>query len=172
MSKKAILLTFVSAVAVVCLAGILSYLVWSGQPSADTNPPQPPIPAGAPADRPPVPFVPRLAGDILDDGIVDALDINSIIVHWKTIALAYNLVDTTSEKTGTISSLDLNQTIKYWRCTEGKGEAACPYLAASNGGNDDDNYPPTPNTPTYSITATASVDTGNPPSPNTPGPND
>ena len=74
MSKKAIFLTFLSAVAVVCLAAVLSYLVWANQPQADSNPPMPLIPTGAPTEKPPVPAIPRLAGDILDDGIVDALD--------------------------------------------------------------------------------------------------
>jgi len=144
MSKKTILLTFLSAVAVICLAGVLSYLVWTNQPAADSTPPIPPIPGGAPTDKPFVPVVPRLAGDILDDGIVDSLDINKIVVAWKTVLPAYNLVDASSEKTGIISALDLTQTIKYWKCVEQKGEAKCPYLVSITGG--EGTVTPTPTT--------------------------
>lgn len=160
MSKKAILLTFVSAVTVICLAGVLSYLVWSSQPSADSNPPIPPVPSGAPTGRPPVPASPRLAGDILDDGIVSSLDINSVVVHWKQVASEYNLVDASSEQAGLISSLDLSQTIKYWKCTEQQGETACPYLATILSGID--NPPALPSTtstttPIGSATATSTA---------------
>ncbi|MFH1855580.1 MAG: hypothetical protein ABH810_04230 [bacterium] len=132
MTKKAILLTFISAIGIVILAGTLSYVVWIGQPSADTLPPTPPDPIGVPTEKPPVPPIPRLSGDILDDGIVSALDINSIIVKWKQVALDYNLVDASSDIAGTISSLDLSQTIKYWKCVEQKGETSCPYLNSSD----------------------------------------
>jgi hypothetical protein len=97
----------------------------------------------------------------LDDGIVSALDINSIVVHWKQIAIDYNLVDSSDENPGYISGLDLNQTIKYWQCVEQKGITACPYLAA----NDTDG-PPTPPNPTASITATSSANDGPPTPPN------
>lgn len=157
MSKKAILLTFVSAVAVICLAGVLSYLVWTNQPSADSNPPIPPIPGGAPTEKPPVPASPRLAGDVLDDGIVSSLDINSIVVHWKQIAPEYNLVDADSDQAGIISLLDLNQTIKYWKCTEQQGEAACPYLVSIASGTTTPITPPVPPNPADSTTATTSA---------------
>jgi len=151
MTKKAILLTFISAIGIVVLAGALSYVVWIGQPSADTLPPTPPDPNGAPTEKPPVPPIPRLSGDILDDGIVSALDINSIIAKWKQVALDYNLVDASSDIAGTISSLDLSQTIKYWKCVEQKGEAKCPYLSSS-----EVQEPTTSATPTSSSTATTS----------------
>jgi len=159
MSKKAIFLTFLSAVAVVCLAAVLSYLVWANQPQADSNPPMPLIPTGAPTEKPPVPAIPRLAGDILDDGIVDALDINSIIVHWKQVAEEYNLTDATGDQSGLISLLDLNQTIKYWKCLEQKGETACPYLSAANsgGGTGGGDTPPIPPNPGASATVTATI---------------
>lgn len=154
MSKKAILLTFISAVAVICLAGVLSYLVWANQPQADTEPPVPPLPEGAPTEKPPVPAIPRLSGDVLDDGIVSALDINSIVVHWKQVTDEYNLVDSSSETSGLISSLDLNQTIKYWQCVEQKGVTACPYLSTTTAGDD---TPPVPPNPTASTTVSATV---------------
>lgn len=132
MSKKSILVTFVSTIVVVVGVGLLSYFMFTNQPSADIVPPTPPTPpSNAPAVKPPVPPVPRLKGDILDDGIVNALDINSVIVHWKQIAKEYNLVDDTSEKVGTISALDLGMTIKYWGCSEAKGVKDCPYLTAA-----------------------------------------
>lgn len=133
MSKKAILVTFVSTMVVVVGVGLLSYFMFTNQPSADIVPPTPPTPpSNAPAAKPPVPPIPRLKGDILDDGIVNALDINSVIVHWKQIAQEYNLVDDASEKVGTISALDLGMTIKYWGCSEAKGEKDCPYLSAAD----------------------------------------
>jgi hypothetical protein len=132
MSKKAILVTFVSTMVVVVGVGLLSYFMFTNQPSADIVPPTPPTPpSNAPVEKPPVPPVPRLKGDILDDGIVNALDINSVIVHWKQIAKEYNLVDDASEKVGTISALDLGMTIKYWGCSEAKGATDCPYLTAT-----------------------------------------
>lgn len=155
MTKKAILLTFVSAISVVVLAGVLSYVVWSSQPSADSNPPTPPDPSGIPSEKPFVPNPPRISGDILDDGVVSALDINSIVVHWLKIEPEYNLVDAQSESAGLVSSLDLNQTIKYWRCVEQKGETECPYLGSSNSGTGDIGTPPIPGTPVASSTATA-----------------
>jgi len=151
MSKKAILVTFVSTLVVVVGVGLLSYFMFSNQPTADVVPPVPPTPpSNAPVAKPPVPPVPRLKGDILDDGIVNALDINSVIVHWKQIAKEYNLVDDSSEKVGLISSLDLGMTIKYWGCSEAKGEKDCPYLTSADAvvGS------PTP-TPTTSVTATS-----------------
>ena len=159
MTKKAILLTFVSALSIIVLAGILSYVVWTSQPSADSFPPTPPDPAGIPAEKPPVPASPRLSGDILDDGIVSSLDINSIVVHWKQITDEYNLVDTIDESKGLISSLDLSQTIKYWQCVEQKGVQACPYLEAQSGGDGDIVTPPIPSTPgpDTSITPSSSV---------------
>lgn len=150
MTKKAILLTFISAIGIVVLAGVLSYVVWIGQPSADTLPPTPPDPRGVPTEKPPVPAIPRLSGDILDDGIVSALDINSIVVKWKQVALDYNLVDASSDIAGTISSLDLSQTIKYWKCVEQKGEAKCPYLGSSEVGE-----PPIPPVPTPTATTSS-----------------
>lgn len=151
MSKKAILVTFVSTFVVVVGVGLLSYFMFANQPSADIVPPTPPTPpSNLPAVKPPVPPVPRLKGDILDDGIVNALDINSVIVHWKQIAKEYNLVDDASEKVGTISSLDLGMTIKYWGCSEAKGEKDCPYLTSA------DAIVGTP-TPTPTVTTSAST---------------
>lgn len=132
MSKKAILVTFLSTIVLVVGVGMLSYFIWMNQPSADIVPPTPPEPpSNAPATQPPVPPVPRLKGDILDDGIVNALDINSVIVHWKQVAKAYNLVDDSSETTGTISGLDLSMVIKYWKCDESQDRTACPYLSGT-----------------------------------------
>jgi hypothetical protein len=167
MSRKAILLTFISAVAVICLAGVLSYLVWANQPQADTEPPVPPLPEGAPTEKPPVPAIPRLSGDVLDDGIVSALDINSIIVHWKQVTDEYNLIDSSSEAVGLISSLDLNQTIKYWQCVEQKGVAVCPYLSSTTG-NDTPPVPPTPTASTTVTVTTTSTSNDTPPTPPTP----
>lgn len=148
MSKKAILVTFVSTMVVVVGVGLLSYFMFTNQPSADIVPPTPPTPpSNAPAVKPPVPPVPKLKGDILDDGIVNALDINSVIVHWKQIAKEYNLVDDASEKVGTISALDLGMTIKYWGCSEAKGEKDCPYLTSAD---------TTSPTPTATVTSTSS----------------
>ncbi len=152
MTKKAILLTFVSALSVIVLAGVLSYVVWSSQPSADSNPPTPPDPIGIPSGKPFVPDVPRLSGDILDDGIVSALDINSIVVHWLKVEPEYSLVDAQDENVGLVSSLDLNQTIKYWNCIEQKGTAECPYL--NNSTNGEIIVPPPLPSPSYSSTTT------------------
>ena len=178
MTKKAILLTFISALGVVVLAGVLSYVVWTSQPSADSLPPTPPDPSGIPTDKPPVPPIPRLSGDVLDDGIVSALDINSLVVHWKQVADEYNLVDASGEQIGLITSLDLSQTIKYWKCVEQKGTDSCPYLASSNNSDGDGSIvPPTPPVPGSSSTdtsstpvasATASASSDMPPAP--PGP--
>lgn len=170
MTKKAILLTFISAVSVIALAGVLSYVVWSSQPSADSLPPTPPDPSGIPSEKPFVPPAPRISGDILDDGIVSALDINSIVVHWLKVAPEYNLVDAEAESAGIISALDLNQTIKYWRCVEQKGETECPYLGSSNGGSATTSpvTPPVPPAPGASSTASAASTTSQIPMPPVP----
>jgi hypothetical protein len=133
MSKKAILITFVSTIIVVALVGFLSFWMWSNQPSAEViTPPVPPEPSNAPTDRPPVPQSPQLAGDVLDDGIVNGLDINAIATHWKEQNADYNLVDNPDEAKYTINILDLSQTIKYWKCLETRKDKECPYLSTGN----------------------------------------
>jgi len=143
MSKKAIFITFVSAIVVVFLVGILSFWIARNQPSADVaTPPTPPVPADAPKEPvtpldpqgatlyPPVPPAPLLSGDTVDDGIVDVLDINALIVHWGETNVDYNLADETNDK-GVINVLDLGQAIKYWKCFEGREGKDCPYREAS-----------------------------------------
>lgn len=132
MSKKTVFITLVSTIIIVALVGFLSFWMWSNQPSADVvTPPVPPDPSNAPKDRPPVPSSPQLAGDALDDGIVNALDVNAIVVHWKEQNADYNLVDNPNETKYTINALDLSQTIKYWKCLETRTDKDCPYLSTT-----------------------------------------
>ncbi|MCX6810038.1 MAG: hypothetical protein NTZ65_04855 [Candidatus Berkelbacteria bacterium] len=153
MSKKAIFVTFASTILLVLLVGVLSYFVYTNQPSADsTTPPTPakPIrPINAAQVNPPVPVVPRIAGDSIDDGIVDGLDINAEIVHWKEVNADYNLVDETAGTANLLNALDLSQTIKYWKCLETRTDKSCPYLTATLIQNDGGiTLPPTPENPT------------------------
>jgi hypothetical protein len=130
MSKKTVFITFVSTIILVVLVGLLSFWIWSNQPSADVvTPPVPPNPSNAPTDRPPVPTSAQLAGDTLDDGIVNALDVNALVAHWKEQNADYNLVDNSNETKYTIDALDLSQTIKYWKCLETRKDKDCPYLS-------------------------------------------
>lgn len=130
MNKKTILISFAAVLVLILAAGVLSYYMAANQPSADVGyPPVPPVPSNAPIEKPFVPSVPRLSGDVLDDGRVDSLDINSLIVNWKTDKPEYNLVDDPSGQTGILNALDLSQTIKYWKCLENK--TGCPYLTQS-----------------------------------------
>ncbi len=129
MSKKAILITLSSFVAVLVLAGLVSYWLSSNQPTADITPPSPPVPQRITlptTDRPPVPAIPRIAGDAQDDGTVNGLDISVLVARWRSTNADYNLVD---EKSGTqyvLNALDLSNVISHWRCLEQKTN--CPYL--------------------------------------------
>jgi hypothetical protein len=158
-NKKRSKITIVLASSILFLL-TLGSLIWVTQPSADSEPPIPPLPNGAPTEKPPVPPIPRLSGDVLDDGIVSTLDINSLIVHWKQLAGDYNLVDSPSEQKGYISILDLNQTLKYWQCLEQKGSSKCPYLDGKFKESEDE-VPPVPALPSTvpgpSPTATNSI---------------
>jgi hypothetical protein len=130
MSKKTIFIAFVSTIIIVVLVGFLSFWMWSNQPSAEVvTPPVPSNPSNAPTDRPPVPPSAQLAGDTLDDGIVNALDINATAIHWKEQNADYNLVDSPNEAKYTINVLDLSQIIKYWKCLETIKDKECPYLS-------------------------------------------
>ena len=153
MSKKAIFITSASTILLVFLVGALSYFVFTNQPSADsTTPPTPgtPIrPVNAAKENPPVPAAPRIAGDAIDDGIVDGLDINAELVHWKETNADYNLVDETAGTVNLLNSLDLSQTIKYWKCLETRTDKNCPYLAQTLAQTDNSVVtPPTPENPT------------------------
>lgn len=139
MSKKAIFLTFVSAITVVLVVGVMSFWAARNQPTADVAVPiMPSPPAGAPANPitpneptsyiyPPVPKAPLLAGDSIDDGIVDVLDINVLIAHWNEASGDYNLVDDSNGQQNYIDTLDLAQTIKFWKCYELRTNKDCPY---------------------------------------------
>lgn len=138
MTKRAVFITFLSAIMLFVVVGVLSFYVAKNQPSADSStPPTPPPPSGAPANPvtpddpeteylyPPVPNAPLLSGDSIDDGIVDVLDINVLLVHWNEVNEDYSLTDEGDTKL--IDTLDLSQAIKYWRCFEGKTSKDCPY---------------------------------------------
>jgi hypothetical protein len=150
MSKKTVFITFVSTIILVILVGLLSFWIWSNQPSADVvTPPVPPNPSNAPTDRPPVPTSAQLAGDTLDDGIVNALDINALVAHWKEQNADYNLVDNPDEAKYTINVLDLSQTIKYWKCLETRTDKDCPYLSTTSSTSSTSSIPtpPVPESP-------------------------
>jgi len=128
MSRKAIVVTFVSTMLVVFLVGLLSWWMWVNQPTADV--PTPPVPAEpqiAAAVKPPVPPEPRVMGDVIDDGIVDALDVNGVITHWKQANADYNLVEDSQNPTIVVDSLDMVQVFKYWKCQETRTDKDCPY---------------------------------------------
>lgn len=148
MTKRAVLFTFLSAITLVIVVGFLSFFVAKNQPSADVaSPPTPPPPSGAPKNPPtptvgsdvdnpptpsdpdyvypPVPKAPLISGDAVDDGIVDVLDINVLLIHWNETNEDYSMVDEGTAKI--IDTLDLSQTIKYWRCLETRTDKDCPY---------------------------------------------
>lgn len=137
MSKRAVLITFLSVVSLVIVVGALSFYVAKNQPSADTlTPPTPPLPGDAPTTPPtpsdpgdpiypPTPDLPLISGDATDDGIVDVLDVNVLLIHWNEENLDYSLVD--EGETMIIDTLDLSQVIKYWRCLETRTDKNCPY---------------------------------------------
>lgn len=128
MSRKAIFVTFASTAVVVFLIVLLSWWMWVNQPTADIpSPPVPEVPNQATASTPPLPSEPRLMGDIIDDGIVDSLDVNGVVVQWKQTNIDYNLVDDTQGTTNLIDSLDLIQVFKNWQCTEQRADKNCPY---------------------------------------------
>lgn len=119
MSIKTILITFVSVVLIIVIVGSISFFMWKNQPSADVaSPPVPPAPEIAQGKEPPVPPTVRLRGDTIDDGWVDILDINALIVHWKEKYPDYDLAQATKEEGGILNTLDLAQVIKYWKCVE------------------------------------------------------
>ncbi len=127
MSAKAYLITFVSTALLIGFVGVISFFVWSNQPTADeSSPPVPPAPEIAKGDFPPVPSEPRIKGDVTDDGIVELLDLNGLIARWKQTYADYNLVDESdlSDK-NVLNTLDLAQVIKYWQCLELKSN--CEY---------------------------------------------
>lgn len=147
MTKRAVLITFLSAIVLVTVIGALSFYVYKNQPSADVDSPaMPPMPSVAPTSPvtpslggvadpvtpadpdyiyPPLPDAPLISGDATDDGIVDVLDINVLLIHWKETNADYSMVD--ESDTQIIDSLDLSQTIKYWRCLETRTDKSCPY---------------------------------------------
>lgn len=123
-----ILRAFLGVFVLMLVMGGFGFYVWTNQPMADiASPPVPPEPTNAPKERPPVPKEPRLAGDTIDDGFVDALDINGLINKWKTTNQDYNLVNQDSGASGYLDSLDLAQVIKYWKCMELRTDKECPY---------------------------------------------
>lgn len=125
--NKATIYFLIGAVFVAGIAGLMWLLL--NKPSADIpTPPIPPEPTSAQVSRPPVPNEPRLAGDSNDDGLVDALDINAVVIFWKQITRDYNLVDAKSDTPYMITALDLNMIITYWKCLEQKGIIKCPYI--------------------------------------------
>jgi len=129
MSPKTIIITFASFLAVVILAGFISYWMANNQPTADVTPPVPPAPqrtALATEGKPPVPKEPRFAGDAQDDGYVNGLDISVLITKWREVNKDYNLVDDASGTTYISNALDLSNVISHWRCLEQK--EGCPYL--------------------------------------------
>jgi len=128
MNRKTIFITFASTAVVVLLIVLLSWWMWVNQPTADiASPPVPAIPTQASSNTPPLPPEPRIMGDIIDDGIVDALDVNGVVVQWKQANVDYNLVDDTQGTESVIDSLDLVQVFKYWKCEEQKTDKNCPY---------------------------------------------
>ena len=128
MSRKSIFVTFISTAVVVLLVGLLSWWMWVNQPTADIpSPPVPSLPTEAKAGTPPLPAEPRIMGDVIDDGVVDVLDINGVVVQWQQPSSDYNLVDDSSGSNNIIDSLDLVQVFKYWKCQEGRVDKTCPY---------------------------------------------
>jgi hypothetical protein len=129
MSRKGIIVTFISTAVVIMLVGILSWWMWVNQPTADVaTPPVPAEPSNAPSQKPPVPPEPRIMGDVIDDGIVDALDVNGVITQWQQKNSDYNIVnDQNSDDTNVINSLDMIQVFKYWKCYESRSDKSCPY---------------------------------------------
>jgi len=139
MSKKSIFLTFISVLTIVIVVGALSFWAARNQPTADVATPiMPTPPNGAPTNPitpgepaqylyPPVPEAPLIAGDSIDDGIVDVLDINVLIAHWHEASSDYNLADETGGQSSYLDTLDLAQAIKYWKCYEGRTNKDCPY---------------------------------------------
>jgi hypothetical protein len=126
MNAKTVLITFLSFTALILFVFAISFFVWKNQPSADiASPPVPPAPEVAQGKEPPVPPAVRLRGDTIDDGWVDILDINALIVHWKEKYPDYDLAQATKEEDGILNTLDLAQVIKYWKCLEGK--SGCEY---------------------------------------------
>jgi len=137
MTKRAILITFISVISLFVVVGALGFYVAKNQPSADIpTPPTPPLPSDAPTTPPtpsdpgttiypPVPDAPLISGDSTDDGIVDVLDINVLLVHWNEENIDYSLVDEAEKMV--IDTLDLSQVIKYWRCLETRTDKNCPY---------------------------------------------
>lgn len=125
--SKAIVYFIVSALIIVGFSGLI--WLYLNKPSADIpTPPVPPAPTNVVQVKPPVPVEPRISGDANDDGLVDALDLNAIIVFWKTVTRDYNMVDAKSDTPFMVTALDLSMTITYWRCLEQKGIAKCPYI--------------------------------------------
>jgi len=126
MNIKVFFITLASTFVVVALMAALSFLVWSNQPTADIpSPPVPSAPTDASADFPPVPAEPRIKGDTIDDGIVNGLDLNGLIAHWREDNKDYDLVREEGTNTNILNALDLAQVIKYWRCLETK--EGCEY---------------------------------------------
>ncbi len=127
MSRKAILITLISTTCLVFLVGLLSYWMWQNQPTADVlTPPVPAEPTNAASTKPPVPPIPRIAGDAIDDGVVDSLDINGLIIHWQETNQDYNVADSGTVN-GLIDSTDVLKTFSYWKCYEGRQDKNCPY---------------------------------------------
>lgn len=129
MSHKSIVITFVSVVAIIIVAGAISYWMYANQPMANVVPPVPPVPqriALSTTDRPPVPPEPRIAGDAQDDGIVNGLDISVLVTNWQQKNKDYNLVDEASGEKYLLNALDISNVIKNWRCLELK--KGCSYL--------------------------------------------
>lgn len=137
---------------IICAVLIVGFgvLIWLylNKPSADIpTPPIPPAPTSTAQLKPPVPKEPRISGDSNDDGLVDALDINALIVFWKRISGDYNLIDSPTDTPYLISALDLNMVITYWKCVEQKGTVKCPYIKTRIVDSGDASSTPTP-TPT------------------------
>lgn len=128
MTKKAILITFITSTVIVVVALFLGYFLITNQPSADTFYANVPAkPSWAPKEVPATPNAPRLAGDISDDGIINAMDINAAIIHWQEKNIDYNLVDI--DDSGKIDRADIAQAIKYFWCYELRSDKDCPYLS-------------------------------------------
>lgn len=148
MTKRAVFITFLSAITLVVVVGVLSFYVSKKSadyrycfapystatlnrsknpptPSLEAEPETPPTPGHPDYLYPPVPKAPLISGDAIDDGIVDVLDINVLLVHWNETNENYSMVDEGS--TRVIDTLDLSQTIKYWRCLETRTDKDCPY---------------------------------------------
>jgi len=127
MSKRTILFTFIFTLTVVVFSGTLAYLMWKNQPSADAVASiVSPKPAYAPKETPAVPNPAQLAGDALDDGIVDSRDARALFVSWGRSDTSYNLTDQSAD-TGVINALDLGQVLKYWHCSDQSPRESCPY---------------------------------------------